>query len=73
MITYGCDLNGDNKIDLMASRKNFTDGAVANNTFFMLNETPTIPETVKNGVYRFFNTQTGTHFYDVLCIHSDIL
>ena len=35
------------------------------------NETPAIPETVENGVYRFFNTQTGTHFYSASEIERD--
>ena len=34
-----------------------------NSTIVITNETPAIPETVEDGVYRFFNTQTGTHFY----------
>ena len=67
----GSDLNGDNKIDLIASREDSLTSTQVNSTFVLFNETPSIPETVENGVYRFFNTQTGTHFYSASEIERD--
>jgi hypothetical protein len=70
------DLDGDGKSEVLISSSDNEPRALnqhsqVNATFVLLNETPAIPETVENGVYRFFNTQTGTHFYSASEIERD--
>ena len=70
------DLDGDAKTDLIinSSIRDFealNEHGQINATFAVINETPSIPETVEDGVYRFFNTQTGTHFYSASEIERD--
>ena len=68
------DFNGDGLLDIAVTVPDSDANRIfpqSNATIVLLNETPAIPETVENGVYRFFNTQTGTHFYSASEIERD--
>ena len=58
-------------IDIFSDGKEESMFSYFNGFKLISNETPAIPETVENGVYRFFNTQTGTHFYSASEIERD--